>query len=144
MNAVDAREALAAGVKVIDVSNQGGRALDSTRGVADILPEIVNIVNGSWVPTPAEQERMEQIRTEVGTRFCQWCSYCMPACPQEIYIPGLINSQVTWGLWNHEQWFENQASVTESGKTCIECGACEEKCPYQLPIREMIVENLAF
>jgi predicted aldo/keto reductase-like oxidoreductase len=32
----------------------------------------------------------------------------------------------------------------ESARNCIECGECEEKCPYHLPIRQMIVENLAF
>ena len=28
----------------------------------------------------------------------------------------------------------------ESARNCVQCG----ECPYQLPIREMIVENLAF
>jgi predicted aldo/keto reductase-like oxidoreductase len=30
-------------------------------------------------------------------------------------------------------------SVTE----CIECGECEEKCPYNLPITGLLKENLA-
>ena len=51
MNPDDALEALAAGVKVIDVSNHGGRALDSTRGVADVLPEIVKVVKGKIAVT---------------------------------------------------------------------------------------------
>jgi predicted aldo/keto reductase-like oxidoreductase len=68
----------------------------------------------------------------------------MPSCPQEIYIPGLINSRVTRDLWPHRQWFARQSNIVESGKTCIEYGTCEEKCPYQLPIREMIAENIAF
>ena len=42
----DALFALDAGVKIIDVSNHGGRALDSTRGVADILPEVVDAIKG--------------------------------------------------------------------------------------------------
>jgi predicted aldo/keto reductase-like oxidoreductase len=36
------------------------------------------------------------------------------------------------------------AEGMESARNCIECGECEEKCPYHLPIREMIVENIKF
>lgn len=32
----------------------------------------------------------------------------------------------------------------EDGRNCIQCGECEAKCPYKLPIREMIVENPVF
>ena len=108
------------------------------------IEEIVSVVEGPWEIMPEEQQEIDRIRDELGTRFCQWCGYCMPSCPQEIDIPGLINSQVTWDLWPHEQWFDRQTSKAESGKTCIECGTCEEKCPYQLPIREMITVNIAF
>lgn len=108
------------------------------------IEEIVEIVNGSWEITPEEQQKMEEIRNKLGTKFCQWCGYCMPSCPQKIYIPGLINVHVTWELWPHEQWFSRHAQTVEGGKTCIECGTCEEKCPYNLPIREMIVEGIKF
>ena len=47
----DALLAVDAGVRVIDVSNHGGRALDSTRGVAELLPEIVKAVNKKVVVT---------------------------------------------------------------------------------------------
>ncbi len=40
----DALSAVEAGVDVISVSNHGGRVLDSTPGVADVLPEIVKAV----------------------------------------------------------------------------------------------------
>jgi predicted aldo/keto reductase-like oxidoreductase len=31
-----------------------------------------------------------------------------------------------------------------SGRDCSECGECEAKCPYGLPIREMLRENIDF
>jgi isopentenyl diphosphate isomerase/L-lactate dehydrogenase-like FMN-dependent dehydrogenase len=36
---------LDSGVACIDVSNHGGRILDSTRGVAEVLPEIVQAIS---------------------------------------------------------------------------------------------------
>jgi len=52
-----------------------------------------------------------------------------------------------WRLWPQElfhdlEWWFSKA--VESGGNCIQCGECEEKCPYRLPIREMIVENIEF
>jgi predicted aldo/keto reductase-like oxidoreductase len=32
----------------------------------------------------------------------------------------------------------------DGARNCLQCGECETKCPYQLPIREMITENIAF
>lgn len=46
MTVEDALLAVDAGVSGIDVSNHGGRVLDSTRGVAEVLPEIVKAVYG--------------------------------------------------------------------------------------------------
>ncbi len=43
----DALAALSAGADVIGVSNHGGRVLDSGRGVADVLPEIVKAIRGA-------------------------------------------------------------------------------------------------
>ena len=35
------------------------------------------------------------------------------------------------------------AKAMESVPECIECGQCEEKCPYGLPIADLLKENLA-
>lgn len=107
------------------------------------IEEIVDIVNSSWELTQQNQETMADIRAELGTRFCRQCMYCMP-CQQGVetwlllYIPNL------WRLWPPGEFFPWADRVVESGKNCIQCGECEEKCPYQLPIREMIVENMEF
>ncbi|AUM96898.1 TPA: alpha-hydroxy-acid oxidizing protein [Clostridium botulinum] len=46
MTAQDAKLAVEAGVDAIVVSNHGGRVLDQTPGVADVLPEIAEAVKG--------------------------------------------------------------------------------------------------
>lgn len=111
------------------------------------VEEIVELVdNGPWALTPQEQQRAKAIRAELGTRFCRQCGYCMP-CPQGVNIPMVMITQIMWSLWPRELfqdpgWWFSQA--VETGRNCAECGECEEKCPYQLPIREMMVENIAF
>jgi 4-hydroxymandelate oxidase len=51
MNAEDADACVGAGVKVVAVSNHGGRVLDSTPGVAELLPAIVDRVGRHAVVT---------------------------------------------------------------------------------------------
>ncbi|MBF0259478.1 MAG: alpha-hydroxy-acid oxidizing protein [Desulfamplus sp.] len=47
----DAEVCAEAGVKVISISNHGGRVLDSTPGVAEVLPEIASSLKGRVVIT---------------------------------------------------------------------------------------------
>jgi predicted aldo/keto reductase-like oxidoreductase len=110
------------------------------------IEEIVDIVNNrSWTLTPLERQEMAEIRARVGTRFCRQCEYCMP-CPQGVHICGVMYLPILWELWPPD-WFFAWPYVTnavESAKNCIQCGECEAKCPYQLPIRELIVEHVEF
>ncbi len=107
------------------------------------IEEIVSIVDGPWDLSPQDRQKMTEIRAELGTRFCQWCGYCMP-CPQGVEIPSLMNTRSLWKLWPRHRFFSRMEDDVGSGRECIQCGECEEKCPYQLPIREMIVENIEF
>jgi len=108
------------------------------------IEEIVEIVAGPWELTAQDQQAMEHIRAEVGTRFCRRCEYCQP-CPEGVRISLIMNLRSFWKRFPVERFSTGWiADGIESGKNCIECGECEEKCPYLLPIREMIVENLEF
>jgi predicted aldo/keto reductase-like oxidoreductase len=106
------------------------------------IEEIVDIVNsGSWELAEQEWQEIEDIRVRLGRRFCQWCRYCMP-CPQGVDIPPLMNARCVdhYGA----NFVSRVAEAVKSAENCVQCGEGEEKCPYQLPIREMIVENVAF
>jgi predicted aldo/keto reductase-like oxidoreductase len=108
------------------------------------IEEIAAIVAGSWVLSASEREEIKRIREDVGTRFCRRCGYCEP-CPQGVRISTVMNMRSFWQRFPAQRltagWF---AEAAASAGQCIECGECEEKCPYQLPIREMLVENVAF
>ena len=118
-----------------------------TPGIEKIkeIEEIVDILNGSWELTPQQQQEIEDIHARLSTRFCRQCYCCMP-CPQGVHIPGVLYLRPLWGLWPPE-WFSSWRYVknsVESAKNCDQCGECEEKCPYHLPIRELIAENIKF
>ena len=108
------------------------------------IEEIVRIVEGPWELSAEERQEIDHIRTEVGTRFCRRCQYCLP-CPQGINITLMMNVRSFMKRFSAD-WFEksNFSAVIETARTCIDCGQCEERCPYHLPIREMLSENIAY
>lgn len=112
--------------------------------IVEEIEEIADIVNGSWALTPEERTMMEQIRADVGTRFCRRCGYCEP-CPQGVRISTIMNLRSFWKRFPAERFATGWvAEAIASAELCIHCGECEEKCPYHLPIQEMLDENVAF
>ena len=106
------------------------------------IEEIVDIYNGSHDMTDAEAEKMQQMRDELGTRFCRRCDYCQP-CQQEIPISMLMTfpsfvKRLPPDWYLKGPWIP---TMMEKATSCTECGECEARCPYQLPIREMIKES---
>ena len=109
------------------------------------IAEIVDIVNGSWELSQQEKKQIEEIHSRTGNRFCRQCNYCGP-CPNGVIIYGVPYLQRLYELWPPERFF-TWPYVLESVKSienCSECGLCEPKCPYNLPIREMIKEMQAY
>ncbi|MHA1924929.1 MAG: 4Fe-4S dicluster domain-containing protein, partial [Candidatus Thorarchaeota archaeon] len=41
-----------------------------------------------------------------------------------------------------DRYYNNTAEAMESASNCIQCGECESKCPYGLPIVDAIAENV--
>lgn len=106
------------------------------------IEEIVQLLAGSWEMTESEEREMEQLREELGTRFCRRCEYCQP-CPEEIRISTVMNIRSFAKRMPPQRIFTGVfAGVMDTAANCTECGDCEEKCPYHLPISEMITEQV--
>jgi len=110
---------------------------------AEEIEEIAKIVEGPWELTEVDWKDIERIRGELNGKFCRQCMYCMP-CPNGVQVWLLTYMKNLYRLWPRELFLGRPifAEAAESGKKCVRCGVCETRCPYKLPIREMIEESM--
>ncbi len=98
-----------------------------------------SIYEGDITLTSEELELIERDKVELGVQFCRACGYCQP-CPQEIPITYLMRAEkqflrrMGWRPGTAEQ----MTKAVEKGETCIKCRLCESRCPYELPISELL------
>ena len=127
------------------------RFVVSNPGVTVVIPgmadeaEIQQNVSATADTTPltdAEQAKIATIRGQLGTNFCRRCNYCAP-CTVGINIPSVFLFEGYFSRYNLKQWaVDRYSQLPKTASDCVGCGACEERCPYQLPIRKMM-ENVA-
>ena len=75
--------------------------------------------------------------------YCTGCNYCMP-CPHGVDIPGTfsaVNMDRVYGLTEHAK--NNYEGLVGKATYCTACGACEPKCPQDIPIRVQLQEAVA-
>ena len=87
-----------------------------------------------------ELKEIEEVREQLGTNFCRRCNYCAP-CSVGIDISGVFLFAGYLNRYGLGDWARNRySSLAVKASACIECGKCETRCPYHLPIREMLKE----
>lgn len=93
----------------------------------------------SWRPLDdKERPLLEQEVADLGKGFCRRCEYCLP-CPQGIKIPQVFILEGYATRYNLAEWAVGRyASLDNDASVCADCGICESRCPYSLPIREML------
>ena len=109
-------------------------------GMAEIseLEQNLTAVNNTAPLSDAEIQKMETMRRELGTQFCRRCNYCAP-CTVGINIPGVFLFQGYLERYGLQDWAKDRyGALSVKASACIGCGDCEGRCPYNLPIREMM------
>ena len=116
----------------IDVVIPGMESIEQVRENVSVLQD-TNI-------TKDDELKIQEIRNIMGKRFCRRCEYCLP-CPLKINIPQNFLLEGYYARYNLKDWAkERYKSLEVKASACVECGLCETKCPYELPIREMLKE----
>ncbi len=107
------------------------------------IDEILRIVSQPAELGEGERAEMERIRAEVGNRFCRRCDYCQP-CPQGVPVSELMTAESVLKRMPLGRFVSYLAGPVEKAvMACEKCGQCEERCPYGLPIQEMMDESIA-
>jgi len=86
--------------------------------------------------------RLDELREAMDGNICTACRYCMP-CPHEVDISGHLELHRNWkGFGLAEAASAALLGIPEehSMAQCDDCGACEKKCPNNLPVRQMLAE----
>jgi len=106
------------------------------------IEEIARVFEGPKEMTAGEKQEIERIRQELGTRFCRRCDYCQP-CQAEIPISDVMAfPSLARRLPDVRLYTGKFAESFVKADECTDCGECEERCPYNLPIRDMMKEHV--
>ena len=85
---------------------------------------------------------MDRYRNELGKRFCRRCEYCQP-CPNGVSITISMLYPIFVSQMSPVEGIQWAGQALETTLDCTECGECIERCPYELPIPDLLRENYA-
>ena len=95
-------------------------------------------VNDTKPLSAEELKEIQAVRDSLGTQFCRRCNYCAPcAAGISIYTQFLLEGY--YNRYNLQDWARSRYDAQpKNASDCIGCGVCETRCPYNLPIRDMM------
>jgi uncharacterized protein len=115
--------------------------VEENAAVASILGTLTNEELKKVEEMLAENRRLSEL-------YCTGCNYCMP-CPSGVNIPHifrLMNYNRVYGLKDYasdeySKLLDENNKIGQAASACLECGACESKCPQHLEIINQLKQS---
>jgi uncharacterized protein len=96
------------------------------------------------VLTAEELAVYDAARTAMRARMkadCSACRYCQP-CPAGVDIPEVLAALNAAAMWDvADPWLTGWIGIKGKPDACTECGQCEDMCPQDLPIRDLLKQT---
>ena len=146
------------GLGIIAMKSFAGGVIDSA-GVAfkylrqfpDVIPipgfdsteavdQVVSIYEQPNELRDEDLAAMDGYRAELGRQFCRRCEYCQP-CPNGVMITSAMGYKIVASRMSPAVSTQFSKQVMETVPACVDCGECVSRCPYELPIPEMLKKN---
>ncbi len=113
--------------------------------------------HGDATLSPAERARVAELQVALEHVRCRVCEKCAP-CPQGIPMGATLGTDVMYDhyrtmgreqfrafAWSRpavEHDLESRMKTIAAIESCTRCGECEQRCPYGLPVIEMLQSTL--
>lgn len=90
--------------------------------------------------TEQDRQEMQRIKEKLSRRICRHCDYCMP-CPQGIILSAVLDFEAMSKSFSDDFFYSGfMPEVMGELAKCDNCGICVKKCPYHLPVNELLAE----
>ena len=109
-------------------------------GMASVseVSQVINVCGEEL--TKDDLDKIKEYRKALGKDFCRRCGYCKP-CTKGIDIPFAFLCEGYYKRYDLKEWAKARYStIPVKASECIECGMCESRCPYHLPIIKKLKE----
>jgi len=112
-------------------------------GMAELseVEQNVAAMLGDLTLTPTEAAECERMKSELDERTCRKCYYCEP-CPNGVRTSILVILPSVIRRVGARNMGKRAYDLIATAENCVECGTCVSKCPYHLPIPDMIRESV--
>ena len=103
-----------------------------TTGEVEVAAEVGREFNG------LTQEEKKRFQVELGEKWCRDCGQCFD-CPEKVNTAAILRFQAFYEAYGLKEWAKKLYGGLEvKADKCSGCGECEQKCRYQLPIKQML------
>ncbi|MDD3414173.1 MAG: aldo/keto reductase [Lachnospiraceae bacterium] len=105
------------------------------------LDEWLSYMQNPVVYSAEIKEFIEKEKKELQGEFCRGCGYCMP-CPSGIMINQCARISLMLRRAPSDYWLgEIMQEEMKKIETCLHCGKCSSKCPYELNTPKLLEKN---
>lgn len=101
------------------------------------MEEIIRYIDDRGPLSEEEKREIERTREEMGREWCHRCLYCEP-CPQGINMSMVLIAKSFAKRLPYERILNMFSPIMEKAAECTECRECVERCPYDLPIPDLL------
>lgn len=106
----------------------------------EYIDEVLSFYEQPNIVTVEDKALMEKYRQDLGSQFCRRCEYCQP-CPNGVMITPSMGYPIVAKRMSPEVSVKFSQDNMESVTKCTSCGECVTRCPYELPIPDILQRN---